>query len=100
VVTDVRSASPDTAPSPELYMPYQQHPAYADELQVVLRTRVDPATLTSTVRSLIHGERPDVALRFQTLDQMVTDSIALPRFRTVLLGVFSAMAVLLALAGV
>ena len=31
---------------------------------------------------------------------MVSDSISLPRFRTILLGVFSLMAVLLALAGV
>jgi len=100
VVNDVRSASPDTAPGPELYMPYQQHPKFADELQIVVRTQGDPGLLTEPVRRLIHGERPDVALRFQTLDAMVSDTIAMPRFRTVLLGVFSFVAVLLALAGV
>jgi len=100
VVGDVRSASPETAPGPELYMPFQQHPIYADELQVVVRASVDPATLTEPVRRTIHGERPEVALRFQTLDAMVGDAIALPRFRTVLLGTFSVIAVLLALAGV
>ena len=100
VVNDVRSISPDTAPTPELYMPYQQHLRYADELQIVLRTQLDPATLTEPVRRLIRAERPDVALRFQTLGNMVSDTIALPRFRTVLLGVFSLIAVLLALAGV
>jgi putative ABC transport system permease protein len=99
-VGDVRSASPDTAPTPELYMPYQQHPTYADELQIVLRAKVDPGTLTESVRKLIHTERPDVALRFQTLDDMVSQTISLPRFRTVLLGTFSLIAVLLALAGV
>ncbi len=100
VVSDVRSASPDTAPGPELYMPYAQHPRFADELQIVVRTQGDPGALTEPVRRLIHGERPDVALRFQTLEGMVGDTIALPRFRTVLLGVFSVIAVLLALAGV
>ncbi|HEU0120634.1 MAG TPA: ABC transporter permease [Bryobacteraceae bacterium] len=100
VVGDVRSASPDTAPAAELYMPYAQHPRYADELQVVVRTKSDPAMIMEPVRRLIHGQRPEVALRFVTLDQMVNDTIALPRFRTVLLGTFSAIAVLLALAGV
>jgi len=100
VVTDVRSASPDTASGPELYMPYEQHPRYADELQIVVRAKGEPGVLVEPVRRLIRGERPDVALRFQTLDEMVSDSISLPRFRTVLLGVFSLMAVLLALAGV
>ena len=100
VVGDVRSATPDAAPTAELYMPYQQHPLYADELQLVLRTKVAPATLSEPVRQLIHRDRPDVALRFETLEEMVSHTISLPRFRTVLLGVFSVIAVLLALAGV
>lgn len=100
VVADVRSTTPDAAPTAELYMPYQQHPTYADELQVVLRTKVAPASLTEPVRQLIHRDRPDVALRFETLEEMVSHTISLPRFRTVLLGVFSVIAVLLALAGV
>ena len=100
VVGDVRSASPDTAPMAEIYMPYEQHPMYSDELQIVLRTSGDPGMLTEPVRRTILGDRPDVALRFQTLGNMVSDSISLPRFRTVLLGTFSLMAVMLALAGV
>lgn len=100
VVNDVRSANPATEAGPELYMPYHQHPGYADELQIVLRAQVDPASLTDSVRRLIHADRPDVALRFQTLPEMVGETVALPRFRTLLLGTFSALAVLLALAGV
>ena len=100
VVTDVRSASPDTVPGPEIYMPYQQHPRFADEIQIVLRTKGEPGVLVEPVRRLIRGERPNAALRFQTLNEMVSDSLALPRFRTVLLGGFSLIAVLLALAGV
>ncbi len=100
VVGDVRSSSPDTSPVPEIFMPYHQHPRFADELQVVLRSKGEPGLLADPVRRLIHGERPDVALRFQTLDAMVADTVSLPRFRTVLLGAFSLLAVLLALAGV
>jgi putative ABC transport system permease protein len=100
IVGDARSNSPTIDPMPEVYMPFQQHPAYADELQLVLRTRLDPASLTEPVRRLVQGERADVALRFQTLESMVGEAIALPRFRTTILGVFSLVAVLLALAGV
>jgi ABC-type antimicrobial peptide transport system permease subunit len=81
-------------------MPYQQHPAYADELQVVIQTAVEPGSVSGAVRKLIAADHPGVALRFETLESMVANSISLPRFRTVLLGVFSAVAVFLALAGV
>lgn len=100
VVGDVRSTSPANNASPEFYMPIEQHPRYADELQIVLRTSAPPASLSEPVRRLVAAERSDVALRFETLDSMVNGSIALPRFRTVLLSVFSSIAVLLALAGV
>jgi predicted permease len=100
IVGDARSNSPTIDPMPEIYMPFLQHPFYADELQLVLRTQLAPASLTEPVRRLIQGERGDVALRFQTLESMVGESIALPRFRTAILGVFSFVAVLLALAGV
>jgi predicted permease len=100
VVADVRSTSPAVTATAELYMPYQQHPRYADELQVVMRTATDPASLAEPVRRLVAADRTDVALRFQTLENMVADTISLPRFRTVLLGTFSAIALLLALAGV
>jgi predicted permease len=100
IVGDVRSSSPLLEPAAELYMPYQQHLRFADELQVVIRTSLDPAALTEPVRRTILADKPDVALRFQTLDAMVSESIALPRFRTVLLGGFSLLAALLALVGV
>jgi len=100
IVGDVRSSSPLIEPASELYMPYQQHLRYADELQVVIRASLDPASITESVRRTILADKPNVALRFQTLNSMVSESIALPRFRTVLLGSFSLLAALLALIGV
>ena len=38
VVGDVRSGGRGEAPGPELYMPFQQHPYMANELQLVVRT--------------------------------------------------------------
>jgi putative ABC transport system permease protein len=39
-------------------------------------------------------------MKFTTMDEMVADSIARPRFRTLLIGAFAGLALLLAMAGV
>jgi predicted permease len=100
VVGDVRQNSPGSPPEPTLYMPLEQHPFRANEVQVILRTAGPPAALTSAARDVAHRVNPEMALRFTTLDAMVSDSISAPRFRTFLGGVFAVLAVLLAMAGV
>jgi hypothetical protein len=42
VAGDVRQDSPASPPAPELYFPFTQHPFRANELQVVVRTTVEP----------------------------------------------------------
>jgi predicted permease len=100
VVGDVRQASPASQPGPELYMPLRQHPYAANEVQVVVRSRVPPESLISTVRQVVRSANPEVATKFTTLEASVNQSIASPRFRTVLISTFASMALLLALAGV
>lgn len=100
VVGDVRSEDPGHPPEPVLYMPALQHPYFANEMQVVARTAIPPLTMQSSVRATIHQLSPDTSLEFTTLDEMVAASVASPRFRTVLLAVFAAIALALVLAGV
>lgn len=100
VVGDVRQQSPASAPGPELYMPLEQHPYHANEVQVALRTAVDPGTLVAAVRLKVRDRNPEVATKFTTLEAMVADSIATPRFRTFLVAVFAGLALALAMAGV
>ncbi len=100
VVGDVRQNSPASAPEPEMYMPLQQHPYFGNELQVVVRTPLDPNSLTSAVRSEVRAMNPETAMKFTTMDAMVSDSIAKPRFRTFLISSFAALAVILAVVGV
>lgn len=83
-----------------MYMPFQQHPSYANELQVVLRTAGAPAGLTRPVRDAVRRRNPDMAMKFTTMETMVSDSISAPRFRTSLVSTFAIMALLLAMAGV
>jgi len=100
VVGDVRQDSPGSPPQPTLYMPMEQHPYHSNELQVIVRTASAPAALTPAVRKAAYDLNPEMAVKFTTLEEMVTDSIAAPRFRTFLAGTFAILALLLAMAGI
>jgi putative ABC transport system permease protein len=100
VVGDVRQDSPAAKPSATLYMPLAQHPSRITDFQVAVRTRVDPSSLIGPVKELVGGMNPEVAVKFTTMDAMVGESAATPRFRTVLATSFAALALALALMGV
>jgi putative ABC transport system permease protein len=99
VVGDVRHDSPSKAPRAEIYMAYQQHPWVSDEMDILLRTNGDPA-VTREAQKLAGALNPEVSLAFSTMDTYLAESISTPRFRTVLMGAFAALAGLLAMAGV
>jgi predicted permease len=100
VVADVRQASPGATPGPTLYMPLAQHPFYANQIHLVLRTRVAPATLIPTVRAHIHELNAGIATRYTTMDAMIGESVAAQRFRMTLLAGFAGLGLLLAMLGV
>jgi hypothetical protein len=100
VVGDVRSDSPASDKGADLYMPLRQHPYRANEFQVVMRTAVDPRTLVAPVQEAVRKMNPLVATKFTTLEEMVSDSIAAPRFRMTLASTFAGLALLLAIFGV
>ena len=100
VVGDVRQASPASQPGPELYMPLRQHPYAANEVQIVIRTRVPPESLIGALQQIVRAANPEVAMKFTTLDASVNNSIATPRFRATLVSTFASLALLLALAGI
>ena len=100
VVGDVRQDSPGSPPQPTLYMPMEQHPYHSNELQVIVRTGSAPAAITSAVRKASYDLNPEMAVKFTTMEEMVSDSISAPRFRTFLAGTFALLALLLAMAGI
>ena len=99
VVADVRQDSPGDSPRPTIYMPLQQHPYFANQLQMVMRSAVSPDSLIDPVRSKMRALNPEVATKFTTMEAMVSDSIATPRLRVMLAGLFAGVALLLAVAG-
>jgi ABC-type antimicrobial peptide transport system permease subunit len=99
VVGDTRQDSPASAPGPTLYMPLLQHPYHGNELQVVMRSAVSPTSLIEPVRAKMRALSPETATKFTTMEAMVSSSIATPRLRMTLVGLFAALALLLAMAG-
>lgn len=100
VVGDVRQGL-DLDSKAEMYMPYRQAdqvlPVF--QLSVVLRTALDPKTEAQALRSAvaqIDANQPVVRIR--TMEENIATSVAQPRFRTWLIGIFAGLA--LALAGV
>jgi len=100
VVGNVRQDSPASEASAAMYMPLAQHPYRANEVQVAIRTQVDPRLLIAPVKQIVREMNPEVATKFTTMDSMVSDSVAAPRFRTTLAISFAALALLLAIMGV
>lgn len=99
VVADVKFFSLRDPPRPEWYFPLSQDPSR--RLTFVLRSREPLAPLMSAVQhevAAVDSSMPVFDLR--TLDQRLTDSVATPRSAALLLGLFAALGVLLAAAGV
>jgi putative ABC transport system permease protein len=105
VVGDVRQ-QPDAEAKSEMYVPYAQYPdeflrRMYTSVTLVVRTAGPPANLASAVRDVVRDlDRDQPVANVRTLDEVVSASVTQPRFRTLLLGVFAAIALLLAGIGV
>src|SRR5207248_5698680 len=52
------------------------------------------------VRQTVRALNPEIPLTFTTMQATIAESVAAPRFRTLLLGIFAGLAVTLAMVGV
>jgi putative ABC transport system permease protein len=100
VAGDVRERGPARDPMPECYIPYRQHAFNGPALSVVVRTTGDPIGLEDTLRRVANKTSPTVPMKFTTMETMLSEDVASPRFRTLLFAVFAGLAVCLAMAGV
>jgi predicted permease len=101
VAADVKRLSLREAPPPEMYVPYTQKvwPSLLT-MDVVLRTTQDPTSVAASARQAIHSVDPDLPIaNVKTLNDLVDDSVAQPRFAMLLLGAFGCLALLLAMIG-
>jgi putative ABC transport system permease protein len=99
VVGDARHHSIASAPAPTMYVPYAQ--TSFSRTNVVIRSRTPRLTLLAEVKHEVHSLNNDIPVYdVQMMDELVSDSAAEPRFRTLLLGMFAFIAMILAAAGI
>jgi predicted permease len=98
VVASVKQRSLQDKDGFQVYEPFEQLPRAG--MTFILRTTGSALNLLPGVRRAIQqvdSQQPITTPR--TMDAVVQESVALPRFRTLLLGLFSGLALLLALVG-
>jgi putative ABC transport system permease protein len=83
-------------------MSYWPHPELAySAMTIVARTEGDPLSYTSAVQSAVQAMDKDQPLAdVRTMGQWLSDSVARPRFSTLLLSIFAAVALVLAMVGI
>jgi putative ABC transport system permease protein len=99
VVGDIRQDSPASPLAETLYVPVAQHSFRASDMQVVVRTGIDPATMATTLEPMLKRSYPQVAVSSTTMQEAVGESSRAQRFRTLLFGAFAGVAILLAAVG-
>ncbi len=99
VVADTKLYGLDNPARLEVYSPYRQRPS--NDMNLVVRSTVDPASLTSAIRAAVATiDKDQPIFDVHTMQQLVDDSISTRRLTLVLLGIFSALALILAAIGI
>lgn len=99
VVGAVRHHGFSREPRPEMIVPHRQFQLGA--MTLVVRSKMEPSALGRAVTQSIHGLDADLAVSYvRMMDEFFSDSVAQPRFTTVLLAGFAGLALVLAFVGV
>ncbi len=91
--------------NPTFYFAYERWPEIVHfmlgSMSIVVRTSGDPEAVAGPLRDLVRSLDPNlVILRMKTMDDIVSASVAEPRFLMSALGAFAAIALLLGMIGV
>jgi putative ABC transport system permease protein len=97
VVRDVKQYSLDQPLRAEMYIPSIE----VGSANLILRTTHDPSSLTAAVQNEVRAiDKNQPISNISTMDQLISNSVAEPRFRTLLLMIFACVALLLASIGI
>jgi len=98
VVGDVRDKTLDANPRPTVYVNYFQRGSLSD-FSYVVRADSDAAPLISAMRREAQAANPEMPIKFETLEQMISSSLDNRRFSVIMVGVFAGAALALAMVG-
>jgi putative ABC transport system permease protein len=104
VAGNVRHRALDVTEKPELYVPIFQ-PLFAGfrmpPMDLVVRTASDPALFAPSLRDIVAAlDRDQPISEIRTMDERIGQSLASRRFNMLLLGLFAALALVLAAVGI
>jgi ABC-type antimicrobial peptide transport system permease subunit len=100
VVGDVREENLETPPRPTIYVNYRQRPQATSHFSVVVRTAGDPGAVIASARKIVRDLDPDVPPSTSSFTTIFAASLNGRRFNLIMIGVFAATALLLAIAGI
>ena len=99
MVADEKTGSLDGGASAGMYVPIEQSPT--NRVSLVVRANLDPSSLQRALRPAVQEVNKDQPLSdVLTLEQIKDESTASDRLRTMLLGVFAVLALMLAAIGI
>jgi putative ABC transport system permease protein len=99
VIKDVKNLDLESEVVPTIYWPHHRFPS--PSATILVRTSVDPLSLNSTVTREIRALDPEQAIAdVRTMEQVLWSSVARPRFYMLLLTIFAAVALSLAIIGI
>jgi putative ABC transport system permease protein len=99
VVRDIKQESLAATPNAQIYVSYLQVPWFSTAF--VMRTAGAPDAVLTSVQQAIHTFDPaQSGAAAKTMDELLADSVAQPRFYSLLLGIFAALALTLAAIGI
>lgn len=99
VAGDTRNSGLALDAKPLIYLPYPQLPW--GNMNLIVRTAGDPHEMAVPVRTQVAGLDPDQPVTaVQTVEELMDTSRAQPRFTMLLIGTFSAAALVLAVIGI
>lgn len=101
VVADAKNSSLDKPAGTELYFPLAQTEGNYRAFYLVLRSASDPTRLAASARAAVRELDPALPVSsVRTMDEVMAEAQARPRFLTLLIGLFSAVALGLAGLGI
>jgi predicted permease len=99
VVGDVKYSGLNAPAEPAFYLADRQQPF--NSRYVLVRTSADPRSALNSIRTIVSALDRDVPVtRLYTIDQLMNDSVAAPRFRTTLVAIFAILGLALAAIGI
>lgn len=99
LVADTRDTSLDAGLRTQVYFSLLQRPF--PQMHVLVRSSLDPATAVSSLQQVVESVDKNLPLRkARTMEEIISDSVAQPRFRTWLLSIFAIAGLTLTLIGI